>query len=144
MAPLILPRLQPLIHKSQNTPMSLIGRSPRIDYDHALRFPRRDRQIPLVNAGKERPGFLLETILVPMAARSTLPAALVAAASPAHAHGGVGVEQQSEIGLQVSAQHAMQFEHRVAAQLAAAPLVSFRRVGETIAEHNAAVFERGG
>ena len=54
----------------------------------------------------------------------------------------IGVHQDSEIWLQAATQNLVQCRHWPAAQLAPSALVGFGGIGETVAEHEAALGQR--
>src|SRR5712671_8143195 len=105
--------------------MGLRGRALGIDYRDSVRLAFGNGPVPFADSRKKRARFLLETIFVAMAVNSLVRRALVPATCPLDAHGGIGIQQDRQIRLQVSAQHTMQFEHRFTPQLSTAALVSF-------------------
>src|ERR1700716_2093866 len=112
-------------HHIQDSSMGLRGRTLGIDYRDSVRLAFGDGHVPFADSRKKRARFLLETIFVAMAVESLVRRALVPAAGPADADGWIGIQQDRQIRLQISAQHSMQFEDWVAPQLPAAALVSF-------------------
>ena len=105
--------------------MGLRGRTLGIDYRDSVRLAFGDGHVPFADSRKKRARFLLETIFVAMATACASRGALIAPAGSTHNAGGIGIQQDRQIRLQISAQHSMQFEDWVAPQLPAAALVSF-------------------
>lgn len=115
--------------------MCLRGGATGIDYHHSFGFTLGDGKVSASDASEERSALLLETVLIyrlgGMIARCSIPAPCAL-----HAGGNFRIHQNGEIRLQVAAQNTMKLQHRFAAQFAAASLVGFRRIGETVAKHN--------
>ena len=99
-----------------------------------------DGEVGVADAGVEAVGFAFEAIFVGAGLAEVL---AVAAAGAAEGGGEGREEEQGEVGLEVSAEGAVEVEDRSGAELAAAALVGLRGVGEAIAEDDVAAVEGG-
>src|SRR6185312_6469861 len=115
--------------------MSLCCRTSRVDHRYSLGLAPGDREIGIAHATKERTALLLESVLIAFRAFISRRASHITTAGALHTRGNVRVHQNRQLGLQVSAENAMQSQHRLRAQLSATALVSFRRVGKPVAQH---------
>src|SRR5258708_5403070 len=112
---------------------------------HALWLAVCDGHVGMANASKKSSIFLLEAILVScptfLCARAFV--LLIATARAFDAEGDVIIEQDGQIGLKIAAEDFVHLQHRLRAEFAASALVSLGRIGETIAEHDSPLSERG-
>src|ERR1700680_3482583 len=113
----------------------------RVDQDRALRFPDGDGEIAFSHTSKERARLLLKAVFIAVAAASVPRGTLITATGPPKTARRIGIEQDREVGLQVSAENTVQFKYGLASQFTAASLVSLGRIREAIAEHDAALFK---
>src|SRR6266853_1872314 len=122
--------------------MGLRRCSASVDQDHALRFAGGDGEIAFPHPSKEPTCLLLEAVFIAVAAAAVPRGALITAAGPPQTARRIGIEQDREVGLQVSAENTVQLKYGLASQFPAASLVSLGRIRKAIAEHDAALFQR--
>src|SRR3974390_504258 len=99
-----------------------LGRTARVYHGYALRLTLSDRPESLLDAGEERGTLLLEAVLVGLGAGGRC---LVAAARALQPVLDVRVHQDCQVRPQSAAEHLVQLQHRVAAQLTSAALIGF-------------------
>jgi hypothetical protein len=107
-----------------------VGRRTGVDHGDSAWFARGNFEIFIVNASEESAALGFETVLVSLRVAFLL---LIASTGAVDTCGHVRVHENGEVGLKVSAHYSVQSEHGIAAKLAAAALVSFGRIGKTIA-----------
>ena len=90
----------------------------------------------------QRPKPVIDVALQPRALRLDAVRPVVAVDGALHRNFGIHVEQYSAIGHQASRRGGVQLLDNVWAQLAPVALVGHRRIGEAIAHHDLALFER--
>src|SRR5581483_8608519 len=121
---------QSFAYHFHNASVSLGGSASGIHNGYPLRLARRDGMVGVLDPHEESSILLLETILVALRALLRISSAArslsrIATPRPRHTFCHVGVHQDGEFRLQVSAKHAMQGQHRRATQLPPPALVSF-------------------
>src|ERR1700680_208363 len=110
----------------------------RVDQDRALRFPDGDGEIAFSHTSKERARLLLKAVFIAVAAASVPRGTLITAAGPPQTARRIGIEQDREVGLQVSAENTVQLKYGLASQLTDASLVSLGRIRKALdATHGA-------
>lgn len=130
-------------HGFHDFSVRLLGSAARVHHDHTLGFAGCDRQVGSSHPPKKSTALLLEAVLIALSAATLACLSLVAASRTIHAHGYVRIHQDGELRPQITAQDSMQFQHRLAPQLAPATLICFRRISEAVAEHDSALSKRG-
>ena len=116
-----------------------------VDRDDALGLSRRNGSISSMHAGEESAVLLLEAVFVDWFIRILMWTGirtLIPSPGPPQAHCWIGIQQDSQVRLQISTEDTMQIKHILAAQLATIALISFRGVGEAITKYNLPVFHR--
>ena len=98
-----------------------------------------DGEVGIADAGIEEVGFAFEAIFVGAGFAEVV---VIAAAGAAQGSGEGREEEKGEVGLEVSAEGAVEIEDGGGAELAAAALVGLGGVGEAIAEDDVAAVER--
>jgi hypothetical protein len=99
--------------------MRLRGRAARIHHHNPLRLSRGNRYVTFVHAGEECAILLLEAVLVAVMLAyifiGAIRSAQVAPPCASHAHPRIGVEQDRQIRLQISAKDTVEFQNSFAA-----------------------------
>src|SRR5438552_1088362 len=98
---------QPLADGVHDFAMHNLHVPTRVEHDHALGLAPRDLQISVANAGKERTVLLLKTVFIALGEAVTRG---VAAPGTLHAGRRIGIHEDSQVGKQSAANHAMQIE----------------------------------
>ena len=110
------------------------------DEDDAVGFAGGDFAVLLPDAAVEGVLLLLEAVFV-LAGLGFVAGVAAAGAGQAGVEG--GQQQESEVGLKIAANQAVQVENYSRTELAAAALVGFGRVGEAVAEDHFSGVESG-
>src|SRR5579862_1761623 len=129
-------------HDVKNFGVSLRWGAAGVDHGHAVGIALGDGEVSVTHAGEKGAALLLEAVFVFLGA-AILRRSLVAAAGAFDAGGDVGVHEDGEIGLQVVAQDAVEFEHGFTSELAAGSLIGLSGIGEAVAEYDFALRHRG-
>lgn len=123
--------------------MRFAWRAARVHNMYSLRLAMGNRQIGMSDSTEKSSILLLKAILVSFFFRTPRFTLKIAPPRPFDAEGHFVVQQNRQIGLQVATKYFVQLQHRLRAQFAAATLISFGGIGETIAEHDASFSKRG-
>ena len=128
------------IHQIADFALDDLNGTVAVDDPHTVRLSGRNLAVLVVNPPVESSVLALESTFI-LACGSV---AMVAAAGAGERFVEVGKQQQGQIGLQPGAHGLVHPQHNLAAQLAAAALVSLGRIGETVAEDNVSSVKGGG
>lgn len=120
----------------------MFGGASGVDDGDPLRLAFGDCKIGLVDPGEEGAVLFFETVLVGVDLSVFGRCVTVATAGALDAYGAVGIHQDGEVGMQVSAENLMKLKDRLAAELASTSLISFSRVGEAVAQNDLAFGQR--
>src|SRR5438067_4751134 len=134
-------QLESWLQRPDDGLVGCIGGSTRVNNDDPVRLATRYTKVSCADALEKCAALLFEAVLVGFVAVGAA-AITVAAAGARNAQRGVSVHQQREVRADIAAERAVQLQHRPAAQLTAAALVGFGRVGEAVTENDFALRER--
>src|SRR5712692_9075699 len=127
-------QLQLAPHNLHDLGMGFCRGAASIDHGDTLRLAGRNRQVSLAHAPEESAVLPLETVFIAFPAAIVSRSGSIAAASPFHAGGDLGVHKNGQVGLQVATKYAVQRQHRFFNETPPTALVSFGGVGEAIAK----------